>query len=113
VGHNIRYYAGFRFPAEEIHEGQVLLPYTRGEDLVVIPATGDPALVMSRADEELVRRQTWIRDVRSLRENYLGVESSKGLALLVRDVLRDRGIVEGQDRNRWCGSNVGTLQCTC
>lgn len=51
---------------------------------------------MSRADEELVRRQTWIRDVRSLRENYLGVESSKGLALLVRDVLRDRGIVKGK-----------------
>ena len=96
VGHNIRYYAGFRFPPEEIHEAPVLLPYTRGVAIVVIPSEGEPALVMSRGDEGLVRKQTWIRDVRSGRERYLVAKRSKGLAEMTRDVLQERGISKGK-----------------
>lgn len=96
VGHNIRYYVGFRFPPEEIHEAPVLLPYTRGVAIVVIPSEGEPALVMCRADEGLVRKQTWIRDVRSGRERYLVAERSKGLAEMAWDVLQERGISKGK-----------------
>jgi len=96
VGQYVRYYAGFRFSPQEIHEGQVLLPYTRGRDLVVIPVTGEPALVMSRADEDIVRRQTWIRDIRSCRGKDKGIGSAKSLATTTRDVLREHGIVRGK-----------------
>lgn len=96
VGQHMRYYAGFRFPPEEIHEAQVLLPYTRGVDIVVIPAAGDPALVMSRADEDLVERQTWIRDVRSGQRRQKEAGRARGLAAMVREVLHDRRILNGK-----------------
>jgi Xaa-Pro aminopeptidase len=96
VGQHMRYYAGFRFPPEEIHEAQVLLPYTRCVDIVVIPAVGEPALVMSRADENLVRRQTWMQDVRSVQGRHKDVERTKGLAATVKGVLHDHGILKGR-----------------
>ncbi len=110
VGHNLRYYAGFRSPPEEIHQGQALLPYLRNESLVVIPRNGEPALLTTRADEHLLRRQTWIQDVRSGRETYLGDERLTGLAQMTRDVLRERGISRGKVGIAGVGITLGLYQ---
>ena len=95
VGHYVRYYAGFRFPPSEIHEGPAVLPYTRTEAIVLIPRDGKPALLMRQASEELVRSQTWIHDVRSGHQRF-GDESLAGLARMTWDLLQERGISKGK-----------------
>jgi len=95
VGHYLRYYAGFRFPLEDMHESPVLLPYQRGEAVVLIPCEGEPALIFSRAAENPARQQTWIRDIRSGASRSLGEERLTGVARLIADVLEDHGIMRG------------------
>ena len=96
VGHNVRYYAGFRFPPEDIHEEAVVLPYQKGEAIVVIPRDGEPALLICRTGEDLAKRQTWIRDVRSSAPDYLGDERITGLARMTRSVLEEHGVRGGK-----------------
>ena len=86
VGQLVRYYAGFRFPPQEIHKEEALLPYPRSQALIIVPDEGDPCLLMSRADEALVRRQSWIRDVRAINNGY---RSEDRLALLAKLAAKD------------------------
>jgi Xaa-Pro dipeptidase len=69
-GQNLRYLVGFNFPAIEIQERDVVVPYHGSENLLIIPQEGVPSLIISTAETERIVKQTWLRDVRTTTDHF-------------------------------------------
>ncbi len=85
--HNLRYFAGLRDGAWDAAHFYFLL---------VLPATGDPVLMVGAGFQHLVK-QCWIEDVRywpPAKAFYMSKESNA--VAMVLDVLREQGLAQGK-----------------
>ena len=96
-GQHIRYFVGFQMPAREIQEGVPFVPYQHFPSVVVIPQEGDPGLILSNQEADLIRRvrnQIWISDIRTTSEQYID-NREVGFAKIAREMLgTDRRLKE-------------------
>ena len=84
-------------PAREIQEGVPFVPYQHFPSVVVIPQEGDPGLILSNQEADLIRRvrnQIWISDIRTTSEQYID-NREVGFAKIAREMLgTDRRLKE-------------------
>ena len=96
-GQHVRYFVGFQMPAREIQEGVPFVPYQHFPSVVVIPQEGDPGLILSNQEADLIRRarnQIWISDIRTTSERYVD-NREVGFAKIAREMLgTDRRLKE-------------------
>jgi Xaa-Pro aminopeptidase len=85
-GQNLRYLVGFTYPTHEIQSEDVVVPYHGSENLLVIPTEGDPSLIISTAESERVKKQTWIGDVRTTSDEFAD-SRSQGMAHITSEIL--------------------------
>jgi Xaa-Pro aminopeptidase len=85
-GQNLRYLVGFNFPPHEIQEKDVVVPYQGSESLLIVPTEEEPSLIISKAETERVKKQTWLQDVRTTTDQFANA-GHKGMAHITKDVL--------------------------
>jgi len=88
-GQNLRYLVGFNFPSNEIQERDVVVPYHGSENLLIIPHEGEPSLIISTAETERIRKQTWLQDVRTTTDQFANARY-RGMSHIALEILNGK-----------------------
>jgi Xaa-Pro aminopeptidase len=88
----MRYLVGFTFPPKAIHEKDVFVPYSHFSSILVIPPEGEPSLILSHQEPNLIERakkQIWISDLYATSFDYID-NRDRGFAEISRKILESK-----------------------